>query len=1124
MLKHKWIHQNAKRVLSIFFLGVLLSSTIIAAFIFYRVTYQEMQKLKVNHANMTRLIQENYQSKLQSLIQKGDLIAHDSRLQKLEDLDKIDYDLHGIPLDYEYEKRRLFDEIRKLDATISAVFIMSSKGEMYMVEPFETQLNLSKSVFRDREYYSKVMETHETVISETFVGADGFKIFVVATPILDESGEVSALLGQVYHLSNLNKLFPEQFLQNVGTSVMLDNNGELVRLMNDTLDLRNEGASVYIDELNQKFAHESQLLLEKSTLNGQVFYLSKTTLDNGWVFYLLKEDKVIKEIIYKTFWDQMLFIFIVILMVTFFATYRIYRIEKMTSENEKLILTKELHRIKNMETELREKHSLYHQLFKKNASPMLLINKKTLTIIEGNQAAAHFYGVPVEALKGYNLTKFTRKSEKVLRQELEDSAVQKMGYFTSKHLNAEGEYRDVEIYSGPVYHKKEIVICAVVHDVTLKNQMQTQMQKAIDHYLTILDDFPTLIWRVDLDGDYDYFNKTWLNYTGCQMEEEIGDGWLENMHPDDFKPYMEAFNQAFKERDHFMIEMRLKDVEGNYRWMLNRGRPYYDLKGQFSGFIGTCVDIHDIKQMEMKLTDSAHKAEEYNQLKDKFLANMSHEVRTPISGIVGITELMLKTEKDEKKFDQLNLIRNSAYNLLDLVNDLLDLSKIESGNFELNLTIFNLNDLMINVIKLFDAKIYEKGIELRFTIDDAIPYNLFGDPMRLKQILVNLVGNAIKFTDEGYVEIKAKLIEKHKEKLNIEFVVSDTGIGISEENRERVLEEFVQDDKTTVSRFGGTGLGLSIVRNLVEMMGGTIVINSKIDEGTEVHFNVFLKDYGFDSSYETEENHELDEITKAVEKTAFPLRVLIAEDNRINQLFISSLCRDVFGDEADVVDDGIEALEKVKEHAYDCLLLDKNMPGLSGLQVTQQIKQMEDKSNIPIILITAAKLVDERESILTSGIDYYLSKPVDQKHLREILDQIRERKYGIVESSDQSQLDQVSYEYVNRQELLDVSQSLGNETVVAMIKEFLEGYEQLIEMIRVDVIESEFERLDEDLHNLKGSIGYFNTTTLMTCIENLQDAVNKKDSDRAGHVLGRLMELMNHLKVELLSVKEELEK
>jgi len=1127
MTQNKPMQFHIKRVIAIFLLAVFMSTGLISVYVYSRVQKDEMTKIKESHGQLMPLIETHYQSKIMELIEKSEFISRDPRLAKLQNRAELMYHLRGVPENVEIEKRAFLSEIRKHDDTVNVLFVMTSEGLMYLVEPYNTQINLDRYDFSDRSYYKAVVEERGTIISETFIGADGFKTFVVASPVVDKNNKIESIVAQVYHLSNMEHLFDENLLENVGTGLILDSKGEVVTLINDDLNLRTEGTLDYAKELYSTYGGHKDFILDRENILETDYYVSKLTFRNGWSFYLLKDNKSIDALIKRAFLEQVEFIFLVILIVSLIATHRIYKTMQVASENEKFILTHELERTKEMEIELREKHSLYHQLFQRNASVMLLICRDTLEILEANEAAETYYGISIDDLKKMQITDLSQKSESDLKIEFDQTAILDESHFTSVHKLADGSIRDVEIYSGPVYYQNEIVICSVIHDVTTMRQLGEEMQQSIDYYLTILDAFPTLIWRVDENGEYNHFNQTWLSYTGRLLEEEINDGWLDHIHPSDFENYNIAFSEAFSKRMPFITEMRLKNEFDEYRWMLNRGRPYSDIKGRFSGYIGTCVDIHEMKELEIKLIKTAQKAEEYSKLKDKFLANMSHEVRTPISGIVGITELMLKIETDDKKFDQLNLIRNSAYNLLDLVNDILDLSKIESGNFELNMKNFSLNDLVLNVIKLFDARIYEKKIDLRFDLDPQIPHQLFGDPMRLKQILVNLVGNAIKFTEEGFVEISAKLIEKHKEKVNIELIVKDSGIGISENNRDRVFEEFVQDDQMTVARFGGTGLGLSIVRSLVELMGGTIIVNSQIGVGTEIHCNVFMKDYGLDGAV-VEVDDELEEITKAVEKTENPLNILIAEDNKINQLFISSLCRDVFGDHVDIVDDGISALNYVKEKMYDCILMDKNMPGLNGLEVTKEIKKINDKRNIPVILITAAKLVDEREMILTSGIDYYLSKPVNQKHLKEILDQIRERK--VTHSIDENKVkaravetpENDDFEFINMNELIDVYKLLGKDTLLAMIDEFLVGYEDKIQAIELDVNELNYDGLLDKVHNLKGSIGYFKTDYLLNELDRFNNAIELHSDELIISSFNELKEHMNILTSELTRIQSEI--
>jgi PAS domain S-box-containing protein len=767
-----------------------------------------------------------------------------------------------------------------------------------------------------------------------------------------------------------------------------------------------------------------------------------------------------------------------------------------------VVVFRDITRIKRAEELLANEQRNLKAIFDVVPVGMLIVDKNGL-VKTANESLSYVFGDKKEDISGKNIGEATfckyyptcGENFKT-NEKLEECDLRKAISLVAERGNAihgldlkhsiinDGMENEIwlRLSAVPVKLDNEECVLITMDNITSQKKMEEAIAKSRDFYITLFEEFPVPIWRSGADGKIDYFNKRWMDFTGRKKEKELRIEWIQMVHPEDRDKCTKTLETVFKERKPFNMEYRLRRFDGEYRWIIDFGRPFNDLEGNFAGFLGVCYDITERKQVAENLLKSKESAEAASRAKSEFLANMSHEIRTPLNGIMGMTNLTLQTNLTKEQKENLDIINSCANLLLNVINDILDYSKIEAGKMVLESIQFDIQMLMDKIFKFHLVNAKDKGLEFNLRIHKAVPDVLVGDPSRLQQVLNNLITNAIKFTDYGEVKVSVDVVEVSGDNVRLRFAVTDTGIGISEEEKKRLFISFSQVDGSITRRYGGTGLGLAISKQLIEMMNGEIGVESEKEKGSIFYFTA---EFACKESRRKETGAVK---TPMIDNNGTRLNILAVEDDTVNQMIITRIIEKQ-GHSVQVANNGLEALEILENKEFDLILMDIQMPEMDGIETTKRIRKREEGTfrHIPIIAVTAHALKGDRQRFLNAGMDEYIPKPIAVEELFSAMDKVLypcEDSNKIIGTSIENSMKM----YVN---------STGNQQniTLAEIGRHKSGLEQLVNELETAVLEGKIVRVEKvslKIKELASSNGY---TAIKNTAFRIQLAARKEEHD-----------------------------
>ena len=539
-----------------------------------------------------------------------------------------------------------------------------------------------------------------------------------------------------------------------------------------------------------------------------------------------------------------------------------------------------------------------------------------------------------------------------------------------------------------------------------------KIQESEEKYRTILERIEEGYFEVDLAGSLTFFNDSICRILGYSRDELMGMGNRDYTDSETAARMYKAFNETYRTGTPAnVIDYQIIRKDGGIRSLELTASLMKNSTGEPTGFRGIVRDVTERKQAEA-LHREKLAAEAANRAKSQFLANMSHEIRTPLNGIIGMTELAMVRHMDSKQRNILRTIQTESNSLLGIINDVLDFSKIEAEMLQLEEISFEPASVVDNVVTVFAHSAEQKGLEIKASLASDVPDGVIGDPGRLRQILINLVGNAVKFTHKGEIGIEVHVAEDLDKRVKLRFAVEDTGIGIPQDKRKTIFESFTQADSSTTRKYGGTGLGTTISKHLAELMGGEIGVESEVGAGSCFWFTaVFLKQT-IDVATRIQKDKKPITSSEPRENRKKPFKILLVEDYPTNQQVAVSHLKSA-GHDVDSAANGLAALELYRKNQYQLILMDVQMPVMDGYEATRQIRKLEnqrrriapfrgtlnpqptpsggdriqaERQRVPIVAMTAHAVEGYREKCLKAGMDDYLAKPLNRKHFLAVVE------------------------------------------------------------------------------------------------------------------------------------------
>jgi PAS domain S-box-containing protein len=713
---------------------------------------------------------------------------------------------------------------------------------------------------------------------------------------------------------------------------------------------------------------------------------------------------------------------------------------------------------------LLSKYSL--SLIEASLDPLVTISTEG-KITDMNEALVNITGITRERLTGTDFFDYFTEPQKAreVYQEVFAKGSVADSPLTLRHKK--GKLTDV-LFNGSVYKDDRgnvLGVVIVARDVTA--------QKLLSKYsLSLIEASLDPLVTISTEGKITDMNEALVNITGLTRESLKGTDFFDYFtEPQNAR---EVYQEVFAKGSVADSPLTIRHKNGKLTDVLFNGSVYKDDRGNVLGVVIVARDVTDQKRIATELTEAkvfaelttviaeeakskaesaTRIAEDAVKTKQQFLSNMSHEIRTPMNSIIGFTKVVLKTDLTVKQREYLTSIKMSGDALIVLINDILDLAKVEAGKMTFEKIPFQLMSSISAMLHLFETKILEQNLTLVTKYDSKIPRVLVGDPVRLNQIILNLVSNAVKFTPTGKITVDVHLLTEDKEKVTIEFEVTDTGIGIADDKVDNIFENFQQASSGTSRLYGGTGLGLAIVKQLLEPQGGSIRVKSEINKGSTFSFILSFQK----TSAEVESETEIVELDSEIKN----IKVLVVEDIALNQLLMKTLLDD-FGFERDIANNGKIAIEKLKVKAYDIILMDLQMPEMNGFEATEFIRNTMNLK-IPIIALTADVTTVDLAKCKSVGMNDYIAKPIDERLLyRKIIGLVKKNTLFNVESENK---EIKRFKYTDLEDLTRRTKS-NPDLIMEMISLFLEQTPALVKTMKQNLLDKDWISMGSVAHKM----------------------------------------------------------